>query len=324
MTEPRSRRSDRSPVHLAPRIGEGDNPNLADRPVPLPVRVRPRPGEAVDVYVRRLALANHLKPSYLRGYLAGPPDYGRGKRPRADRLAAVSGRQQAVLERALVDLVRQKPTKPDRPKRRITRAEDKPALFAAIRRDAQAEQLPISHLARRHRVGHTMVRQALSSPTPPPRKKPPPAVGSAKGRIGPMIDTILEEHLAQNGGRTPTVALVWERLLDEHGSSVAYATVHRYLSTHPLWSPDTLARQPTQSGGNFLASTQQTFHTNVIKHYRALLTAPQSVGTRHGTASTVPMPAPPRSCSGWMQEAPGACSPGSRNGLWSALIEDMT
>ncbi|MBD3008245.1 TniQ family protein [Streptomyces sp. 5-10] len=141
----------------------------------LPVRPRPKPGESRDSYVRRLARANHLKPRYLRGYLVGPPDYGRGKRPRADRLAAVTGRRQGALERALSDLVRQKPAKPDKPRRRVTRAEDKPALFSAIRKDAQAEQLPVSHLARRHHVSHATVRQALKSPTPQPRKNDPPS-----------------------------------------------------------------------------------------------------------------------------------------------------
>ncbi|MGW7343098.1 TniQ family protein [Streptomyces sp. NPDC054854] len=138
--------------------------------VSLPVRVRPLPGESVDSYVRRVALANHLTPSYLRSYLAGPPDYGPGKRPRPDRLAALTGQQQVVLERALSDLVRQKPASPKKPKRIFTKAADKPALFAAIRRDAEVERLPVSHLARRHRVSHASVRQALHSPMPPPRK----------------------------------------------------------------------------------------------------------------------------------------------------------
>jgi hypothetical protein len=45
---------------------------------PLPVRPRPATGEPVSSYVRRLAAANHLRPSYLRGYLAGPPSYLHG------------------------------------------------------------------------------------------------------------------------------------------------------------------------------------------------------------------------------------------------------
>ncbi|WP_262505738.1 hypothetical protein [Streptomyces sp. TRM68367] len=96
-----------------------------------------------------------------------------------------------------------KPAPPKKPKRSFTKAADKPALFTAIRRDAQAEQLPVSHLARRHRVSQATVRQALNSPTPPPRKKRPPIVGPAKERIGPLIDTILDEYAAAHTARAP-------------------------------------------------------------------------------------------------------------------------
>lgn len=275
---------------VSPRLGDGadplDRPHRAEHLVPLPVRVRPRPGESVDSYVRRLALANHLKPSYLRSYLAGPPDYGPGKRPCPGRLAALTGRQQDILERTLSDLVRQKPVERKKPKRSFTKAADKPALFAAIRRDAQAEQLPVSHLARRHHVSHATVRQALNSPTPPPRKKRPPTMGPAKGRIGPTIDAILDEYAAAHAGRFPTMRVIWEKLLDEHGVTAAYATVHRYLASHPHWSPDTLARQPDQPSGDFLAAAQLPFYSNVIKHYRALLTAIRRDPARHGLDGT--------------------------------------
>lgn len=252
----------------------------------LPVRPRPRPGESTDSYVRRLARANHLKPSYLRGYLVGPPDYGRGKRPRADRLAAVTGRRQDALERALPDLVRQKPAKPDKPRRRFTRAEDKPALFASIRKDAQAEQLPVSHLAKRHHVSHATVRQALKSPTPPPRKKRPPIVGPAKQRVGPTIDAILDEYANMHAGQLPTVREVWEKLLDDHDATVSYGTVHRYMSSHPLKNPDTLISHTELTTGNYLAATQQTFHAAVFKQYRALLTAIRREPARHGLDGT--------------------------------------
>ncbi|MFF9819849.1 TniQ family protein [Streptomyces sp. NPDC014006] len=109
--------------------------DAGDRPRLLPVRPRPKAGETTDSYVRRLARANHLKPSYLRGYLVGPPDYGQGKRPRADRLAAVTGRRQNMLERALVvDLARQRRPaagarhKGPRPTSRTTMPSDAPAV----------------------------------------------------------------------------------------------------------------------------------------------------------------------------------------------------
>ncbi|WP_127357131.1 hypothetical protein [Actinacidiphila soli] len=250
----------------------------------LPVHVSLRLGEGTDSFIRRLAQANHLKPSYLRGCLVGPPDYGRGKRPRADRLAAVTGRQQAVLERVLPDLVRYKRARPapDKPKRRVTTSADKPALFAAIRRDAQEGEKSVRQLAARHHVGPNMVRQALASPTPPPRKKSPAIEGRAKRRVGPVIDVILDEHAAAHAGQLPTIGLVWEKLLDEHDASVSYGTVHRYMSNHPLRNPDTLTRRPERSAGNYLAATQQTFHTNVLKHYQALLTAVRREPARHG------------------------------------------
>ncbi|MCX5497935.1 TniQ family protein [Streptomyces sp. NBC_00053] len=248
----------------------------------LPVRPRPKTGESTDSYVRRLARANHLKPSYLRAYLVGPPDYGRGKRPRADRLAAVTGRRQDTLERALPDLVRQKRTAPQKPKRSFTKSADKPALFAAIRRDAQAKQLPISHLAKRHHVSQATVRQALNSPTPPPRKKRPPIIGPAKERVGPTIDAILDEHATTHAGALPTVRLVWEKLLDEHDASASYGTVHRYMTAHPLMATDTSTRHLERAPGNYLATTQQTFHRAVFKHYRALLTAVRREPARHG------------------------------------------
>ncbi len=39
--------------------------------VRLPMRVRPNLGESTDSYIRRLARANHLRPSYLHGFLCG-------------------------------------------------------------------------------------------------------------------------------------------------------------------------------------------------------------------------------------------------------------
>ncbi len=71
---------------------------------PLPIRPRPGAGEPSEAYIRRLALANHLRPSYLRGYLAGPPRYLGAIRP--ERLAALSGRTVAILECTLTGLAR--------------------------------------------------------------------------------------------------------------------------------------------------------------------------------------------------------------------------
>ena len=77
-------------------------PDDAALPPPLPVRVRPAAGETVESYIRRLASANHLRPSLLHLYVRsrGSPDGA----VRLPRLAAVSGSTPAALSRALTGL----------------------------------------------------------------------------------------------------------------------------------------------------------------------------------------------------------------------------
>ncbi|MFC9329482.1 hypothetical protein [Kitasatospora sp. NPDC057015] len=72
--------------------------------------------------------------------------------------------RQDVLERAPSDLVRQRSADRKKPKRSFTKAADKPALFTAIRRYAQVEQLPVSHLA-----GPTSKTTSLNSAAEPGR-----------------------------------------------------------------------------------------------------------------------------------------------------------
>src|SRR5438094_72132 len=83
-------------------------------------------------YADRLAHANHLRPSYLRRYLPGPPSWAGAIRP--ERLAALAGRPLSTLQRALPDLDPPSRPQPTGPRRRHRRQADKPALFAAIRR----------------------------------------------------------------------------------------------------------------------------------------------------------------------------------------------
>ena len=74
---------------------------------PLPIRPRPRPSETTESYARRLARANHLRPSYLRAFLCDPPRHTGAIRPW--RLAAISGRSVQALEHALADLTQGSP-----------------------------------------------------------------------------------------------------------------------------------------------------------------------------------------------------------------------
>jgi hypothetical protein len=249
---------------------------------PLPVQPRPKAGETVDSYIRRLAQANHLKPSYLRGYLTGPPDYL--GRPRPARLAVLTGRSQALLERTLADLV-----SPDRiqrverpaPTRIVTRSADKPALFAAIRRDALEENLSIRKLADRHHVHRRTIVQALASPTPPPRKPRTVRDRPALDPIRSAIDAMLDEYDALQADQPPTARLIWERLLDEHDATVCYATVQGYLARRRP-RPGAAVRVSLRTSGNILSTSSTALQGAVMRHYRDLLASVRQRPSMHG------------------------------------------
>jgi hypothetical protein len=201
-----------------------------DRLSPLPVRPRPAAGEPASAYIRRLARANHLRPSYLHGYLAGPPGYLGAIQP--GRLAVLSGRTVAILETTLTGLPRQTrdtTRQPLPPSRRRVRATDKPALFAAIRRDAQ-DGYSISALGARHRVRRSMIRQALADPAPPPRRQPA-RQATAPSRLHDQITAMLASEPRL------TIRQIWERLLDDHDADITYARACYHVIHH--LRPDT-------------------------------------------------------------------------------------
>jgi len=145
--------------------GDGGSPR------PLPVRPRPVTGESTGSYIRRLARANHLRPAYLRRYLASPKD----GTIRTELLAAMSGRTLTALEHALADQGPRQGAAPPRGPRAIPdRQAAKAAPFAAIRRDAAEPGLSHRALADRYGVHRRTVLQALHLPVPAPRKPQPP------------------------------------------------------------------------------------------------------------------------------------------------------
>ena len=196
----------------------------ASRLAPLPVRPRPRRGETADSYLRRLAAANHLRFSYLRRYLSrpegsyGPVDPG--------RLAALAGREMLAILRALPELA---PAAPSPGGRRYT-SEDiqrshaaKRAKYAAIRTDAR-NGMSGRAIERKHHVGHRTIAKALASAGPPKRKKihrQPVALDGLHAHIDAMTAT--DPQI--------TITAIWERLADEHGTTVAYPTLRAYVSS---------------------------------------------------------------------------------------------
>lgn len=80
-------------------------------PAPLPITVKPRPGEHYTSYIRRLAEANHLRPSLLRAYVN--TDAYAAKGFRIDRLAALASRPPPHPETVRRPRPGQRPDPPD-------------------------------------------------------------------------------------------------------------------------------------------------------------------------------------------------------------------
>ncbi len=207
---------------------------------PLPIRPRPMTGESQASYLRRLARANHLRPAYLHRHLRQP---GTPDTIRLDWLAILAGRSLPALERAL--------TGHQTSARQHVRQAEKPALFAAIRRDARDNGLSIRALADRHGVHRRTVRQALASPWPAPRKTP-----QRRSRLDPfkgVIDTMLSAPRA--AGKAPFSARqIHARLVREHGmTSVSYSTVRSYVAgclparQPSAWDTEDLRREAQQA-----------------------------------------------------------------------------
>ena len=193
---------------------------------PLPVRTRPRQGETADTYLRRLAAANHLRFSYLRRYLAMPPgSYGPID---AAGLAVLAGRKPHAILRAFPELG-PPALRHARTGRRYTREEIQHAYaakqerYTVIRRDAGAGMSERA-IERKHHVGRRTIIKALDSADPPARRRihrEPAALKGLHGHIDAMIET------------NPAIATatIWQRLADDHGTTVAYPTLRTYVTS---------------------------------------------------------------------------------------------
>ena len=198
-------------------------PDDGPLPPPLPVRVRPAAGETAEAYIRRLARANHLRPSLLQVYVRNPDVPTAAIRLR--RLAAASGSTLPALTRALTGLTpaseaHRPPLSPAE-----SQAARKARLFRLIRNDA-ARGMSIRQIAGRHRVHRRMVRQALAEPAgPPPRKQ--------ASRPARAIDPV-RDILGKLAGEPFTVWEIWTTVTDEHDSDASYAAVRDYVRSRRL------------------------------------------------------------------------------------------
>jgi hypothetical protein len=189
-------------------------------PPPLPLRPRPRPGQTVDDYIRRLAAANHLRFSYLRRYL-GRRSYGPVE---PAMLAALAGRDLSAILRALPELA----PLPGQSGRRYTREDiqrhhdAKREKYAAIRGDAE-DGMSKRAIERKQHVGRRTIIKALASADPSERKKIHREPAALDG-LHHHIDAMLE------ASPQISTAVIWQRLADEHGATVAYPTLRAYVT----------------------------------------------------------------------------------------------
>ncbi|WP_157124893.1 TniQ family protein [Nocardia pseudovaccinii] len=266
-----------------------EQPNDTVIPIlaPLPIRLRPQPGETAESFVIRLAVANHLPPSYLRRLITpgrqgmGPIDPG--------KLAAVSGRTTEVILRIFGELAtRYRPKRTgiaaEQRERARRNSEAKRRRYAAIRRDYNAG-MSRRAIERKHNVGWRTVAAALASPVPPPRKKYPNRGRPSLGGLADHVDTFLADHPAAS------VREIWEHLLDHHHAGVAYTAVNAYVvdrrgpSRRP--PPDTLDPMIIWLNGTFGAGKTTTARelTTLLPESRIFDTEEVGLMLRHVLAT---------------------------------------
>jgi hypothetical protein len=193
---------------------------------PLPIRPGPVSGESTFSYIRRLAVASHLRPMHLRRYLKDP---GPGGGFRLSWLGVLAGRPVASLQHALAD---QEP--PDgaasrsRPPDTRRHERSKTELFTLIRRDARERGLSARALAGKYGTGKRTVREALRSPRPAPRK-PQPLRGSRLDPFTAIIDDMLQAELQAFPPQRQPVISIYRELITRHGADrISYQMVRKY------------------------------------------------------------------------------------------------
>lgn len=194
------------------------NSELPPRFAPLPVRLRPCLGESANSYIRRLARANHLKPSFLHCYLSGPPQWF--AKPLLENLAMVAGRSPEALERALADANALGGT--NRPRRRLPRRNPfawRQSLAHRITQEALTGT-QIRTLARRYTIRRRDIRFALET-SRLTTTVTGPLTDPVTGELADVIESMISRRL--NGRQ------IWTELMDHHDYLVTYGSIRHYL-----------------------------------------------------------------------------------------------
>ena len=190
---------------------------------PLPIRPGPVSSDTTFSYIRRLAVANHMRPLHLRRYLTGP-----GGGFRLSWLAILAGRPVASLQHALVDQEPPGGIASRRPAGARQGKRSKAELFTLIRRDARERGLSARALADKYGTGKRIVRQALQSPRPAPRKPQSPR-GSRLDPFTSVIDDMLQTGTGVFPPRRRPVISIYRELITRPGTDgISYQMVRQY------------------------------------------------------------------------------------------------
>lgn len=224
----------------------------AARPQRLPIQVPLRPGESVDSFIRRLAIANHLRPSYLRTYLNHPPG-GIGS-IQVSRLAPVTGRTAQALTYVFPGLNPARlrrdppPSTPTRPAAPPTASAKRAAttdagnghdpkqtdVATAIRRHAAQDEL-VNRLSRQFAVPRRTIINALTGQAPHADKRT--ANSPILEPFAGQIDLLLAAD------PDATIWSIWKTLVEEHHAAVSYATMRNYVSRTRAQAADARSAQ---------------------------------------------------------------------------------
>ncbi|MDX3180595.1 hypothetical protein PV334_04885 [Streptomyces sp. ME02-7008A-1] len=191
---------------------------LPPRYAPLPVRLRPCLGESANSYIRRLARANHLKPSFLHCYLCGPPQWF--GRPLLENLATTAGHSPEAHERALADA--NSLGRINRSRRRLPRRNPfawHQDLAHRIALDAR-NGTQIRTLAKRYNLRSWDVRFALETPR---------LTTSETGPLTEPVTGVLADTVESMIGRGLNGRQIWAELMDHHEYSITYGSIRHYI-----------------------------------------------------------------------------------------------
>lgn len=224
------------------------------RPRRLPIQVPLRAGENPDTFVRRLAVANHLRPSYLRTYLADPP--GRIGAIQIWRLAAVTARTEEELVRVMpaLQVAHRKPPRPRRSRPQLD-------LYTAIRRAAERDE-DVKRLTEHFGLRRPTTIKALTG-----QDLPTTWFGKLRSQRNPILEPVAE-HLDRLIADNPNATITWiyKTLSQDQPHGASYGTVRNYINRVRAQPADVKSLQHLVSRAELFTRIRDEAHNDDLTH----------------------------------------------------------